>query len=63
MCKVWPGTKLRLPHEGEHVHEMPSTGEGECKAKHNVEMPPTGDERELKVLPEKDRHKPEVLPP
>ena len=47
---------------GEHKIEMPSTGEGEGKLKRNVEMPPRGDERVLKVLSEKDRHKPEVLP-
>ena len=86
----------RLPHEGEHVHElpqkgernpeepprkskrmakiyshwqkgehkikMPSTGEGAGKPKRNAEMPPRGDERELKMLPQKDRHRPEVLP-
>jgi hypothetical protein len=41
---------------------MPSTGEGEGKLKHKVEMPPQGDKRELKVLPQKGRRKPEVLP-
>ena len=52
-----------FPYKGEPKIEMPSTGEGEGKLKRNVEMPSQVYKRELKVLPQRGRRKPEVLPP
>ena len=49
------------PQKGEHKIEMPSTGEGEGQAQRG-DATTRGDERELKVLPQEDRHKPEVMP-